>query len=552
MHIVIVGAVAGGAACAARLRRLSESAEITMIDKGHYVSYANCGLPYYLSGAIAQRDSLFVSTKETFERNFGVEVLLDTEVTAIDRENKSLTLKSAAGEAVLNYDVLILSPGSTPIVPDFARGLPHVYTLRNIPDVDAIKSEIVAHNFKDVLVVGGGFIGLECAENLQEAGIQVTLYEGAPQVLPPLDFEMAQFVHAELKARGIKLSLGQMLSSITVTESGRLHAVCGDLAADFDGVILAIGGRPLSNLASDCGLKTNARGFICTDEFMRTEDPAIYALGDAVELNEPILGGKSSMALAGPANKEARVLTADIARRFFNLPLKIAGYTGSFGASAVKVFNVEAASVGLSERRLEQLGQAHAAVWLHPNQHAGYYPGAAQCHLKVIYDPHSFRLLGAQAVGAEAVKRIEIVSAYLSKGGTVDDLAFHEQVYAPPFSSARDGVNYAGCVLENVRDGLVKLARFDEVDTKFKDAFKLDVRPPEMFAARHIPGFVNIPWAKLRDNLDQIPRDKPILVTCVVGISAFNACRILLQSGFTEVYDLSGGVITYFAAHEQN
>ncbi len=281
---------------------------------------------------------------------------------------------------------------------------------------------------------------------------------------------------------------------------------------------------------------------------MQTCDPLIYALGDAVEIPDPILGGSTSVALAGPAVKQARVLTAHLARTHLGLDLQLPAYRGSRGAGAVKVFSQEVSFVGLSERALRQQGRACAAVWLHPTQHAGYYPDARACHLKLIYDPKSFEILGAQGVGAETVKRLEVISAYMAMHGSIDDLAFHEQLYAPPFSSARDGINYAGCVLENVRSGLVKLARFDELNSKFKDAFKLDVREPWQYAQRHIEGFVNIPRGQLRQRLAEIPRDKLVVVTCVVGIGAWNACRILQQHGFAEVYDLSGGVVTYFAA----
>ncbi len=550
MNIVIVGGVAGGAACAARLRRINEACSITIVEQGPYISFANCGLPYYLSGAIAQRSSLFVTTKEILEQNFKLKVLVNTQATAIDRATRTLTLQSEHGPSSLAYDVLILSPGSLPIVPPFAKGLPHVYTVRTVPDVDGVKSDL-AKAGKKVLIVGGGFIGLECAENLVEAGVKVTLAEGMNQVLPPLDFDMAQFIHAELCAHGIELKLSSLLKGLTLKDDGKLLADFDESQDSFDGVILAIGGRPNTSLAATCGLTLNSRGFIVTDEYMRTNDDRIYALGDAVELSEPILGGRGSIALAGPANKEARVLTSDVAKRFFKHDLSMPGYHGAMGASAVKVFTQEAASVGFSERRLQSLGQPYAAVWLHPTQHAGYYPQAKHCHLKVIYNPENFKLLGAQAVGAEAVKRIEIISAYLHMGGNIDDLAFHEQVYAPPFSSARDGVNYAGCVLENIRAGLVKIARWDELETKFKDACCIDVRSPEMYATRHIDGFINIPLSKLRSSLDELPKDKPIVLTCVVGISAYNACRILQESGFKEVYDLSGGVTTYFAATAQ-
>lgn len=552
MRVVIVGGVAGGAACAARLRRLSEDLEIVMVEKGPYISFANCGLPYYLSGAISERDSLLVTTKEQMLQRFNLEVRLNTEVTKVLREKKVVEIKSASGLEELSYDVLILSPGSEPIVPPFAGGLAHVYTLRSVPDADAIKQDLVERKAKKVLVAGGGFIGLECAENLVEAGIEVTLIEGAPQVLLPLDFEMAQYVHLELKQHGVKLKLNTMLENLEAAGDGTsLKAAFGGQSEIFDGAVLAIGGRPLSTLAKDCGLLCNERGFIRVNDYMQTSDDAIYALGDAVELGEPILGGRGSMALAGPANKEARALTAHIAKTYLGMDLQIEGYQGALGASAVKVFNLEAASVGLNERVLKQKGRKRDAIWLHPMQHASYYPGAAPCNLKVVFDPETFELLGAQAVGADAVKRIEVMSSYLSKKGTIDDLAFHEQVYAPPFSSARDGINYAGCVLQNIRAGLVKTARFDELETKFKDAFKLDVRPPEMFAAASIPGFVNIPWGALRKRLHEIPKDKPIVVTCVVGISAYNACRILMQNGFAEVYDLSGGVQTYFTTHAQ-
>ena len=280
---------------------------------------------------------------------------------------------------------------------------------------------------------------------------------------------------------------------------------------------------------------------------MQTSDPNIYALGDAVEINDPLLGGKTAIALAGPANKQARVLCSHIAKNLLNKDLQVLPYKGAMGASIVKVFDIEAASVGLNERMLK--GKVdYDAVWLHPNQHAGYYPGALQCHLKVIYNKKSFKLLGAQAVGAEAAKRIEIMSAYLSKNGTIDDLAYHEQVYAPPFSSARDGINYAGCVLENIRDGLVKTARFDELDSRFKDALLVDVRNPDEFNLRHIPGFINLPLDTLRKNLDKLDKNKEIVITCAVGIRGYNACRILDAYGF-KVYNLSGGVLTYFTAN---
>lgn len=547
MHIVIIGGVAGGAACAARLRRLNEDCTITIVEQGSYVSFANCGLPYYLSEAIPARESLFVTTKEALTQNFKLEVLVNTTALAIDRKLQQVTVQDNSGQRALNYDVLILSPGSLPVVPPFARDLCHVYTLRTVPDADKVKADL-AHPGKKVLVVGGGFIGLECAENLVAAGAEVTLVEGMAQVLPPLDFEMAQFVHAKLVAQGIKLHLGTKLDGLSASADDKLEAQFGGGSELFDGVVLAIGGRPNSTLAQSCGLTLNARGFIVTDEMMRTSDEHIYALGDAVELSEPLLGGRTTVALAGPANKQARILCGDIAKRFFKQDLALGSYQGAMGASAVKVFDIEAASVGFSEARLEALGQEHASIWLHPMQHAAYYPQASRCHLKLIYCSQSFKLLGAQAVGADAVKRIEIISAYLHLGGTIDDLAMHEQVYAPPFSSARDGVNYLGCVLQNIRAGLVKMARFDELKTKFKDAFLLDVRPPEMFATSHIEGFVNIPLGKLRAALDTLPRDKAIVVTCVVGISAYNACRILQQHGFNEVYDLSGGVTTYFAA----
>ena len=546
MHIVIVGGVAGGAACAARLRRLDEKAQITIVEKGSYVSFANCGLPYFLSGVITDRDNLFVADKKLFENRFNINVLDNTAATSIDRANKCVTLQDKNKTYSLNYDVLILSPGSTAIVPPFASGIDGVFTLRTVPDADAIKARIKNCDAKKVLVVGGGFIGLECAENLNHIGIEVTLAEGASQVLPPFDFEMAQFVHQELKSHGIKLKLNSLITNIS-HEGDKLKAEFKDGSFLFDAIILAIGGRPNSVLAKDSGLSLNERGFIKVNNFMQTSDPDIYALGDAVEINDPLLGGKTAIALAGPANKQARVLCSHIAKNLLNKELQVLPYKGAMGASIVKVFDIEAASVGLNERMLK--GKVdYDAVWLHPNQHAGYYPGALQCHLKVIYDKKSFKLLGAQAVGAEAAKRIEIMSAYLSKNGTIDDLAYHEQVYAPPFSAARDGINYAGCVLENIRDGLVKTARFDELDSRFKDALLVDVRNPDEFNLRHIPGFINLPLDTLRKNLDKLDKNKEIVITCAVGIRGYNACRILDAYGF-KVYNLSGGVLTYFTAN---
>ena len=546
MHIVIVGGVAGGAACAARLRRLDENTKITIIEKGPYVSFANCGLPYFLSGVIADRDNLFVADKKLFEKRFNINVLDNTTVTSINRNNKYVNLQDKEKTLTLNYDVLILSPGSNAIVPPFASGIDGVFTLRTVPDVDAIKARIKSRNAKKVLVVGGGFIGLECAENLNHIGIEVTLAEGAPQVLPPFDFEMAQFVHQELKAHGVRLKLNSPITGIS-HDGDILKAEFKDGTFLFDAIILAIGGRPNSVLAKEAGLSLNDREFIKVNDFMQTSDPNIYALGDAVEINDPLLGGKTSIALAGPANKQARVLCSHLAKNRLNKDLQVFPYKGAMGASIVKVFGIEAASVGLNERSLK--GKVDCdAVWLHPNQHAGYYPNAAQCHLKVIYDKKSFKLLGAQAVGAEAAKRIEIMSAYLSKNGSIDDLAYHEQVYAPPFSSARDGINYAGCILENIRDGLVKTARFDELNTRFKDAIFIDVRTPDEFKQRHIPGFINLPLDSLRQNLNTLNKDKEIVITCAVGIRGYNACRILNAYGF-KTYNLSGGVLTYFTAN---
>lgn len=434
-------------------------------------------------------------------------------------------------------------------MPPFAQGLKNVFTLRNVPDVDAIKARLGEQSCRKVLVAGGGFIGLECAENLKHAGYDVTIIEAATQVLTNLDYDMAQLVHQELNRNGIRLQLSSPLMGLTQNADGTLCAVA-NTTENYDAVIMALGGRPDSSIAKEAGLAVDERGFIYVNEYMQTSDESVYALGDAIRLKKVARGRRDRLALAGPANKEARIACTHIINSLYKKSkLAQARCEGFLGASAVKVFDLEAACVGFNERELSNVYKTNfAAIWLHPFNHAGYYPESAQMNLKVIYNPADFTILGAQAVGKEAVKRIEVISAYLGKQGGADDLAAHEQVYAPPFSSARDGVNFAGCVLQNIRDGLVKMARYDELDTKFKEAFLLDVRSPEMFNAKHIPGFVNIPLDKLRERLKEVPQTKPVVVACVVGVSAYIACRILAANGY-DVYDLSGGVNTYFAAN---
>ena len=545
MKVVIIGGVAGGAACATRLRRLDESLDITIIERGEHLSFANCGLPYYIGNEIKERDHLFVATKSLFEKRFKINVLNNTNATAINRDRKTVTVDDGSKQYEVAYDKLILSPGAKSFVPDLFADKAGVFTLRNVPDADRIVAYIKQKQVKKAVVIGGGFIGLEVIENLKRLDIETTLVEMSNQVLAPLDFEMSQYVHKELNDNGISLRLNHHITALGYKDNGSMLLTLDDgQILESDIVILSIGIRPESSLAVDSNLEVNARGYIVTNDKMQTSDKDIYALGDAVEVIEPILGGKTTIALAGPAAKQARVVCADIVSGDYS-------YRGTFGASIAKVFNMQASSVGLNEKQLKNSNINYECVLLHSPSHASYYPDSSPINFKLIYDKDSKKILGAQAVGIDGCdKRIEIVSAYMAKDGTIDDLAWHEQVYAPPYGSAKDEINFAGFVAQNIEDNLVKQCYVHDVKSLCEQgAIFLDVRTQAEFDVRSYPNSVHIDLNTLRDNLDKLDKNKTIIITCAVGLRGYIGARILQEHGFNKVYNLAGGLQSLFMAN---
>ncbi len=544
--VVIVGGVAGGASCAARLRRLDETAEIIMIEKGPYISFANCGLPYHIGGVIEQREKLLLQTPGSFKARFNVDVRVGSEVTAIDRAKKTITVKSGASTYTESYDTLVLSTGSSPIVPKIpGADNPKVMQLWTIPDMDAIIKTIGDTKAQSAVVVGGGFIGLEMAENLKHLGLSVTLVEMLDQVMPPIDFEMAQMLHKHMADSGVGLALGEGVEKFEDTDEG-VRVVTSKRSIDTDIVVLAIGVAPNSQLARDAGLTLNARGCIVVDETLKTSDENIYAVGDAVETENFVSHERAMIPLAGPANKMGRMAADNIC----GMNRK---YKGTQGASVAKVFDMTVANVGLNEKQLRASGKAinadYKVTMMHPLSHAGYYPGGMPLTLKVIFAKVDGRILGAQAVGYKGVeKRIDVISTAMRFGGTVYDLEETELCYAPPYSSAKDPVNMAGFTAANVLEGTVDNVTFGELSALPKDTIYLDIRTAAEVQMGAIPGSVHIPVDSLREQLANLDKTKPYVVYCAVGIRAYIACRILMQNGFTNVRNLAGGYTTYRAA----
>ena len=537
--IVIVGGVAGGATAAARLRRLDESAEITVIERTGFVSYANCGLPYYVGGVIPEKKSLTLQTPQSFKSRFNIDVRVSSEVTAIDRGNKRVTVKSLAdgGEYSLDYDKLILSPGAKAMVPD-TPGVhsERVLKLRTVEDALEMRRRVVEEKPERVVVVGGGFIGLEAAENLAEAGVGVTILQRSEQVMPPLDWDMACELHAELRKNGVDLRFKHAVESYEETENGiRVH-VKGRESIDCAFVVLAVGVVPESELAKAAGLELGPKGSIMVDSHMRTSDPDIYAVGDAVPVTDPVTGALKLTPLAGPANKQGRIAADNIC----GIPSE---YRGTLGASVVKVFGLTAATVGLNEKAAKAAGVKYERIVGYWGNHAGYYPGAKNMTVKVLFDPDTGRILGAQIVGPVGVdKRIDVFATAIRAGLTGADLAELELSYAPPYGSAKDPVNMCGFMIENIRAGIVKQFHWDEVAALPRDGSVtlLDVRNPGEYEAGHIDGAVNIALDGMREHLGELDKSKPVYVNCFSGMRSYIACRILAGNGF-DVYNLSGG-----------
>ncbi len=537
--IVIVGGVAGGATAAARLRRLDESAEITVIERTGFVSYANCGLPYYVGGVIPEKKSLTLQTPQSFRSRFNIDVRVSSEVTAIDRGNKRVTVRNLAdgGEYSLDYDKLILSPGAKAMVPD-TPGVhsERVLKLRTVEDALEMRRRVVEEKPERVVVVGGGFIGLEAAENLAEAGVGVTILQRSEQVMPPLDWDMACELHAELRKNGVDLRFKHAVESYEETENGiRVH-VKGRESIDCAFVVLAVGVVPESELAKAAGLELGPKGSIMVDSHMRTSDPDIYAVGDAVPVTDPVTGALKLTPLAGPANKQGRIAADNIC----GIPSE---YKGTLGASVVKVFGLTAAAVGLNEKAAKAAGVKYERIVGYWGNHAGYYPGAKNMTVKVLFDPDTGRILGAQIVGPVGVdKRIDVFATAIRAGLTGADLAELELSYAPPYGSAKDPVNMCGFMIENIRAGIVKQFHWDEVAALPRDGSVtlLDVRNPGEYEAGHIDGAVNIALDGMREHLGELDKSKPVYVNCFSGMRSYIACRILAGNGF-DVYNLSGG-----------
>jgi len=540
LRVLIVGGVAGGASCAARLRRLDERCEIVMFDRGPYVSFANCGLPYYVGNVIADESKLLVASAETFRERFQVEVHTDTEVLAIDRARQRIAVRDlrTGREREEPYDMLVLAPGAAPVRPALPGvDLPGVFAVRSIPDSRRIRSWIEERSARRAVVVGGGFIGLEMVENLVRRGLQVEVLEKLPQLMPPLDPEMAVPLQEHVRDRGVGLRLGEGLAGIDrAGESGLAVVAESGARLGADLVILALGVRPESDLARAAGLEIGPRGGIVVDERMRTSDPHIWAVGDAVEMRDWVTGQETLLPLAGPANRQGRVAAEAIAGR----PTRFRGVQAT---AVVAVLGMTVASTGASEKGLRRAGAGDfEKVYLHPGHHAGYYPGAKPIHLKLIFSVSDGRVLGAQAVGFEGVeKRIDVIATAVQFRGTVHDLAEAELCYAPQFGAAKDPVNLAGMIAANVLSGDMPVASWEEVSRT--GALVVDVRETDEFAAGHVEGAIHLPLSQLRRRYRELPQDREIWLYCEVGQRAYYATRFLAQHGY-RVRNLPGGYKT--------
>ena len=545
MKYVIIGGVAGGATAAARLRRIDEQAEIILLEKGKYISYANCGLPYYIGGVIAEREKLLVQTPASFGKRFRIDVRVENEVIAIDPEKKTLTIRKADGkEYEETYDKLLLSPGANPVKPPL-EGIDSegIFTLRNVEDIDRIKAYITDKQVKRAVVVGAGFIGLEMAENLHHAGVAVSVVEMGNQVMAPIDFSMAAPIHRHLIEKGVSLYLEEGVTRFRRTEEGITVFLKSGKTISADMVLLSIGVRPATALAQQAGLELGEMGGIRVDEYLETSAKDIYAVGDAIEYPHPLTGKPWLNYLANPANRQGRIVADNMALG------NTTSYEGAIGTSIAKVFDMTVASTGLAAKRLKQWGMEYQSSVTHSASHAGYYPDALPLTLKLTFHPKTGKLYGAQCVGYEGVdKRIDQIAGLIKHGGTVYDLMETEHTYAPPFSSAKDPIAIAGYVASNIISGAMPVISWRELAEKKDEVMLIDTRTPEEFSFGTIPGAVNIPLDEMRDRLSEIPADKPVVLFCAVGLRGYLAQRILIGRGYRNTANLIGGYKTYSTA----
>lgn len=545
MKVVIVGGVAGGATAAARLRRLDETAEIVVFERSGFVSYANCGLPYYIGGVIEDQEELTLQTPESFYERFRVQMKVRHEVTAIDRSAKTVTVRNLATGEVFqeSYDKLLLAPGARPTQPALPGvGLDRLFTLRTVEDTLRIRRFVDTQHPKSVVLAGGGFIGLELAENLRERGLDVTIVQRPKQLMTPFDADMAALIHREVRAHGVRLALGHTVEGFAESEGGVQVLLKDEQPLQADMVILAIGVTPDSRLAAEAGLELGLKGSILVNDRMQTSDPDIYAVGDAVQVNHFVTGQPALIALAGPANKQGRI-AAD------NMAGGDSRYKGSQGSSVLKIFDLTAAATGLNETAARRAGLDVEAAVLSPMNHAGYYPGGRVMTMKVLFERRTGKLLGAQIVGSDGVdKRIDVLATAIRAGMTAADLTELDLAYAPPYSSAKDPVNMAGYMMENLLTGKVKQFRLDELATLPRDGSVtlLDTRTASEYSRGHADGFINLPLDELRDRLSELDPAKPVYVMCQSGLRSYLACRILTQHGFT-CYNFAGGYRFYEA-----
>lgn len=545
MKVVIAGGVAGGATAAARIRRLDENAEIVVFEKSGFVSYANCGLPYFIGDVITDQEELTLQTPESFWERFRISVKTNHEVTGVYPDEKTVMVRNnlTGDEWKEDYDKLILSPGARPVRPNLPGiDSERIFTLRTVEDTLRIHDYVSTRGVKSVVVAGGGYIGIETAENLRAKGLDVTIVQRPKQLMNTLDYDMAAFVHSKLRRNGVKLRLGSSVAGF-MDDNGRIITLLdGEEGIAADMVILAIGVTPDSSLAKQAGLELGVKGSIAVNDRMETSASDIYAVGDAVQVRHFVTGEEAVIALAGPANKQGRIAADNICGGDSH-------YRGSLGTSIIKIFDMTVAGTGLTEKAAAAAGLSYESVVLSPSSHAGYYPGAKVMTMKVVYEKESLRLLGAQIVGAEGVdKRIDVLATAIHAGIRADKLKDLDLAYAPPFSSAKDPVNMAGFMIENIAEGLVKQYHWDQVEKLPRDGSVtlLDTRTPGEYAAGHIEGYINIPVDELRERIGELDAAKPVYVICQSGIRSYIASRILTQNGF-DAYNFSGGYRFYAA-----